>query len=656
MGRKYIRKEPDVIAFADFETYHIKDLEADGLDVRVVGRTPRIFENGVNTGEIPQTSVKCACMVTDDLKTGERWEDSYECIEDFLIGLIERDVERCYFHNLRFDQSFIQWMFEMEGTIRLGDWQLTGIRNLMGRQGVLYSSVLTFVGPRDETSHRRVKRKVTLWDSLKVWNSDLRSIGNDFGCPKGNEALTVGVDDKVIEYCMQDCRIVEKAMLFYFKQVAEATGGKVKRGYMTAASTAYGLFKHWALTRMTEKTFEAYFPDVKEENGFPPWLREGYKGATPLLDQSIRGEILKDVSVFDVNSQHPFQMVTRPMPVGRPIPTDQKWLEEHVWHADGWVWCARVSLMATVKEGHRATFLLKHMQEGSTLAETIDPSWDTVITDVDLRLLERDYDIMYLKVNECVRFHTKTGLFKDFVMMWYNLKAEAGENKERALKAFCKLIINSFYGKFGTNPERIETEYVLEGDCLRVRELDETKTDSHPLYLPVAMWTTAYSRDWLSYAGGTVGWENVCYTDTDSIHCHRIDADEVERRLNGAGIGTSATVIGDYKHESDSAYGWYIRNKGYCHFDTDGRVTEIKMAGANRFDAIKTMNDVIGHDEIPAGRKIAFNIIGGKLIMEMETTITANDTQCMKTRVRMKGLSHEATMRVLEDGGLMYMV
>lgn len=70
MARKYIRKEPDVIAFADFETYHIKDLEADGLDVRVVGRTPRIFENGVNTGEIPQTSVKCACMVTDDLKTG----------------------------------------------------------------------------------------------------------------------------------------------------------------------------------------------------------------------------------------------------------------------------------------------------------------------------------------------------------------------------------------------------------------------------------------------------------------------------------------------------------------------------------------------------------------------------------------------------------
>lgn len=661
--------EPKVIAFADFETSNSNDIkEETGCDVRIVGNEAHMFDAEGKDMGFPRVRVKCAGILVR-FQDGSRNGGVFESIEEMLGKVLEWRVDRMYFHNLRFDDSFIGSLIQ-DGKLDLGNgWSVSTKSRLINDMGQVYSDVLVFTGPRDAKTHRRVRHVCNIWDSAKIWASKLESIGKDFGVSKfvtpENEALRTGCDLRMKAYCIRDCLVLMTAMEYYFEKCNELTYGSRPFGWMTAASTAYHLCMSWVEESKGVRLRKLMFPPCNSQNGFPEWLREGYKGATPLLDPEIRGRILNDVKVFDVNSMYPTQMKNAILPCGFPVRSDARTMDDLMALKEkGWLWIAKVKMRADVKEGHRATYMLKRKGiDDSTLCAHVN-DWDCsyrdkeswqVIDSVTIDLLMRDYENIHIELLDYVVFQGQKGFLAGFIEYWYKIKQEAGKQKDKSLKAFAKLILNSLYGKFGANPEHRSSRYEYDDDRIRLVENSEVEEDRDPLYLPFAIFITAYARDMISRTCNAFGFEHVAYTDTDSVHVHGMDNEGCFDAIARAGYGIDKDDLGCYDYESRWAEAIYVRNKGYFHFgelDTaSGEMLggkEIKMAGANGFDEMNCTDDVFDR-ELMGIQSRGCRVKGGTLILEKETAIDTRIDACIKTRKRVRGKNMSESTEIIRN-------
>lgn len=644
------------IGYADFETEHHLDLESKGIHVSIVGNELRD-----QYGNIPTVGVKC-CGLIVRRKDGSAHEYMFHSVKELLQGLVDEKVDRCYFHNLKFDDSFIASYMKNDEVALDGGWSAHSESRLINNRGAVYSDVIAFTGRWNEKTHRN-GHVCEIWDSAKIWASSLRSLGESFGVYKKGEdheeALRVGCDERMEEYCLQDCRVMMAAMEYYFQKCNEESNGKRPYGWMTAGSTAYHLCMMHVRAHMTSKAYKDAFPACNELNRFPSWLREGFKGAVPLLDPTIRNVPLHDVKVFDINSQYPDKLRNYPMPIGRPVRIKEMDMDHLMkLKEQGRLWVAKVKMIADVKEGHRATYLLKRKggEDDETLCWHIndvngmfdDKESFQVVTSVDMDYILRDYDIRYMEVLDAIGFKTDIAhVIAPFIDKWYEIKEVAASKKDKPLKAFAKLILNALYGKFGTNPEHISSEYVFEGDMIRVKETENVDVDKHPLYLPIAMFTTCYARDVISKTCNEIGWEHVAYTDTDSVHIHGLTNEQCYERIKRAGYKIHPTELGAYDYESRWGDALYVRNKGYYHFNEmdihTGEITgdkEIKMAGANGFDGFTCLEDVVDK-ELTGKQTRGYRVNGGILLMDKDVAIDTRMDACLKSKKRIRGMNYE---------------
>lgn len=628
------------IGYADLETAHDGDIKAVyGCDVILHGSALKLVGgDGLQAGPA-LTWVKCGCMVTDSGR-------EYEAMDapGVLAFIRDSGVREVWFHNLGFDFSFLaDWIYRHPGAALPGGGTVEVGEVMMGYQGRLYRAELKYSGR---------KKAVKLKDSAKIWPMKLERLAKSFGLEKGHEALRVNADRELIDYCLDDCRIVRAAMQYYRQCVSEMMDGR--DGWLTAASTSYNLgLEHLYREGMSRAAIKAALPDCLESEGFPAWLREGYKGASPLLDPALAGEVVRNVSVLDVNSMYPYQICTKPLPYGRPMR-----FGEDLWPrvlASGSLWVVKCLIEAAVKPGHRATWLLKRRDgDGKLLTESIDDARDgtwSVMTDVDFRMLMRDYDLKSLVFLEGVGFRSRTGMFEGYMRRWYDVKAWAKEHQDPAKAQFAKMLLNSFYGKFGANPQADDYMYLMGDEGVLRTECVGTRIDAHPKYLPVAMWTTAYARDMISEACNAIGWDNVVYTDTDSVHVHGMPAEEAVRRLEEAGMRCSSWSLGAWDlEERDVPTAIYIRPKGYAHGDAQERITSIKMAGANDFGDNVFLTDLWTH---PIYQLRKYRVKGGVLLHKCAVRVDVDDSlstswRCWQGQRHYADRDHALAQRILE--------
>ena len=657
------RGKAKCIAFADFETTNPRDLENEGIVPRKVGNH---IED--QYGEVIRVHIKGGCIIIHT-REGERHAMAYRTMDEFLSILARYKVERVYFHNLKFDEAFVATYLQENDVTVLGrgyrSCSCKSLGRVMNDRGAMYSSRLefTYMKPRGRKEQHHI---CEMWDSYKVWSSSLRDLGKSFGVEKlgegSEEALRPGWDKQMEVYCMRDCEVVEAAMLYYFKKVSELTGGAKRYGYMTAASTAYNLCDLCLRKYRTSKNVDKLFPPCNTENGFPEWLREGYKGAVPLLDKEKVGKILRMILVFDVNSMYPDKLRNARMPVGKPLKVKQhtiEYLNELVECAGHYLWVAEVEMVIKVKKGHRPTYLLKRKGfHDDTLCPYLNDVADMttqVITNVDWELIERDYDIIHVNVVDARAFKSEEGVLMPFIDEWYRTKSEASKSGDKALKSFSKLVLNSTYGKFGANPEHINAEYDFFDDIARKVETT-VETDAKPKYLPLAMFTTAYARNEISILCNAIGWDHVVYTDTDSLHVVGLAPSEAIRRIETSGYKVHPDELGALKFETMWARGMYIRNKGYAHetrlnpedggvmYDKEGQtINETKLAGATglKWTVLESLVDTVKM----AVRKTRYSVKGGAFIWEDECAV---DTRLghdldvnMKHKNKFKGMTQK---------------
>jgi len=631
----------------DFETYHINDFKNDGRDIRIVGSEVHEFIGGEDTGRKPEVHIKCAGMAVYDLLRTEivngvpeisAEEQETHCdltMNDFLLRILDYDKPVVVFHNLKFDESYIaSAVLRAGGHLKIGGgWNVSCAKRLMGEQSKIYSATYVF-------RRKRIQRTVEFRDSAKIFRSSLRELGEMVGLEKGSDALTPGMSREIMEYCVQDCRIAGRAMIQYLNLIRRETFGRSKKGYMTSASTAYNLWIDRCMTvhGMTEGTYSMKLP----KNGHPEWLRECYKGATPLMDPKVKWKLLEDVHVFDVNSMYPFMMANARLPYGAPENVSKKELYAANFWLRGYCWCAKAEIHGYVKEGHRPCFMTKEKNEHGEIVESV---LDGVycITDTDLKLIDENYDIDYFDLRGCYKYKLCQGVPKSFIEDWYKRKTES-KKSNRSMYEFSKIILNSLYGKFGTNPEFTAYEYYLKEDgSMGVRETCEEESGKKGMaaslgyYLPWAVWITASGRYYLQKAINAVGWDHVAYTDTDSIHIHGMTREEAEERLHRAGFGTDPKKLGDFKYENECKIdAIYVRNKGYAHFH-DGEIYAMHMAGANYYDRDGITPKTFSRDT-EMNQIRGYHVIGGILLMDKRVEI---DKLEIKEIERRRGMTPE---------------
>lgn len=139
--------------------------------------------------------------------------------------------------------------------------------------------------------------------------------------------------------------------------------------------------------------------------------------------------------------------------------------------------------------------------------------------------------------------------FKDYVNHFYEMKAQAEKDGDKAKRTFAKLFLNSLYGKFAANPANYEEFYIDDymATPIPVKE-NEDDYSPGPVYgkmqlfgrplqekkfhfynIVTAASITGYVRAYL--------WESICkcenvlYCDTDSIICENGDRLDIGKNL-----------------------------------------------------------------------------------------------------------------------------
>ena len=374
-------------------------------------------------------------------------------------------------------------------------------------------------------------KQVTIYDSLKLIPMTVRNIAKAFELPIEKEIIDYDVYDvnpTTIHYVHNDVKVVAMALKFFRDQ------GHYR---MTIGSNAYHSFMD---NFMISKSM---FPKLERE-----WInewRQAYRGGRSQVNPLYVDKILHNVKRFDINSMYPYVMSEMPLPYGEPIhmkkPCGMRFELYHVY------------MMFKVKDGHLPTLLKTHSlynKAGETYyTEEVVPL-ELWISNIDLDIMKKHYDIYMLKYIDVYAFKTAKYIFKQWVEEHYRLKSES----KGGLRLVYKLILNSLYGKFGSKAQgRNKLPYLDENGVLKYEMSDEH--DMGIYYLPMAIAITSWAHKLIDDAIMETGMENFVYCDTDSIHTLGTLPDEwIDQKK-----------LGKFKFEACEDVCKYIRQKTYIY-------------------------------------------------------------------------------------------
>lgn len=449
--------------------------------------------------------------------------DIGDSIEKFFVFLRAHTCKTYYFHNLKFDGSFIlDYLLNNNYTFYDSeDKAITkGFSLLIGDMGQWYSMTICF-----NKGH-----SVRILDSLKILPFKVEKIAKDFNLPILKERIDYSdytIDEDRIRYVSHDVKIVAMAIKILRDE------GLV---YTTTASNAY----HDYQNTLPDYVIREFDPELDKE-----WLvewRAAYRGGRTQVNPYYARKLLRNVYRYDINSMYPWVMYTQPMPYGKPIPiTTMGKYKFEVYH---------FKMAFTLKDGHLPTLLKKSTVFG-TDSYYIDTEGieDIYITSPDYLILKRHYDIQFEDLVEGFGFYCSTNIFKKYIDKWYKRK----QVDEGAKRVIDKLMLNSLYGKFGSNCEgKHKIPSLVDGE---VKLTDSPLQDMRRYYLPRALAIVSWAHLRIDDGILDAGIENFVYCDTDSIHTL---APMSKKYVDDKKLGY-------YKLEAVEDRSKYIRQKTYIY-------------------------------------------------------------------------------------------
>lgn len=366
-------------------------------------------------------------------------------------------------------------------------------------------------------------------DSLNWFRESVEEIGKRIGLPKIKIDFETADESVLSTYCRRDVEI----LLTIYKQLAGfLEGNRISRLAPTIGSVAFAsyLFRHYRQKIYIHNNAQA----IELE-------RAAYMGGR--TECFYIGELNHGpYYCLDVNSLYPFVMRNNRYPV----------------KYDKIIRNLSLSKLATIlsRQSVIARVNVKTLLPLYALRtdRTIFPvgKFSTVLTSPELSTALVHNHIQSI---ETAVIYDQAKIFTSFVNRFYKLRQQFAETNNELFEHFCKIIMNSLYGKFGQKaqawikigvapdePDRIEDMFdmithrrrqirYLLGEVFEMTEVGESR-HSFPA---IAAHVTAYARAYLWSLMERCGKGNYFYCDTDSLF------------VNGWGLKNLSRLIDEHK-------------------------------------------------------------------------------------------------------------
>lgn len=461
-----------------------------------------------------------------------------------FIDRISEENAVCYFHNLRFDGVFIVDYLFNRGYRWVAENPTRGeFTTLISNQGQWYSMVVGWAnGTKTEfrDSYKKLPFKASrVAKAFKLSESKLKI---DYHTPR-----PVGYQPTMDErtYIAHDVLIIAKAMKVQLAQ------GMTK---LTVGADALHEYKNI----VGSKVFKKMFPILPETMDAD--IRRALRGGFTYADERFKGLIVGEGRVYDVNSLYPSVMYDRVLPYDEPV-----WCEGLPSPTRDYpLFIVSITFTAKLKTGHIPCIQVKGSSRfvNTEYQKVISDPVTLMCTSVDLALWEDHYDMDILAYNGGWLFKGVTGFFTAYIDKWMKVKQE----NTGGLRELAKLMLNSLFGKFGSNPDVTGKMPVFKDNIVGfVQGMEETKD---PIYTAMAVFITAYARN-TTIRAAQQHYDVFAYCDTDSLHLlidHDPDTLDIDPQKLGA-----------WKREYVFKQALFMRAKTYtelvdatqCHNDDD---------------------------------------------------------------------------------------
>lgn len=426
-----------------------------------------------------------------------------------------------YFHNLRYDGRYIvDYLFK-------NGWEFVPNRPkrtkqftcMVSRLGQWYSITM-----RMWSKAQKKSVLIKIQDSLKLLPLSVKQVAKAFDLDEGKGELDYEtwrpegheLTDEERDYIRRDVQIMAKALNIC---VIQEGMDKLTIGGNAMASWKKGIGKNW----------RAICP--KLGNICDTQIRQAYRGGFTYCMPAFRDVDIYDGISVDFNSMYPSMMISKMFPYGEPVPFEGEYVPDmfHPLYVQRMLvsWKLRPEGIPFLKPSTNGIF-----DEHEYPAEVEEPV-DIWISSVDFELMKIMYEIDVWEFKGGWKFCAMPGvrLFGEYVSYW-------GERKQKATgprRLIAKLYLNNLYGKFATRPDPVTKMPALSSDgtmvamvdsnCYPARDLetgemkkvDLSTRPPEPVYIPIAVFCTAWARDTLLRAA-MANRDRFVYCDTDSMH------------------------------------------------------------------------------------------------------------------------------------------
>ncbi|KKN12319.1 hypothetical protein LCGC14_1017710 [marine sediment metagenome] len=414
-------------------------------------------------------------------------------------------------------------------------------------------------GPPTILSFKKGERTITFICTLNYFRSSLDFLGKSIGFAKLPMPEAKASKEEWDKYCKQDVEVCKEAVKNLIGLVQGWDLGNFKS---TLASQAFTAFRHRFMNHSILIDDNEKALDIS---------RQSYCGGRT---ECFRiGEIAEPVFYLDINSQYPSVMRENVYPVKLAKVIREPSISELQ------DLLTRLLAVAIVDIDTKVSFFpLKH--EGRLIFPVGQFTATLATPELALAL---QYEVV-TRVRRVAVYHSAP-IFTDFVDFFYAKRMEERAKGNKALEYMLKIMLNSLYGKFGQSGRKYETlgksadteikvwsEIDADtGQIYRMRQfagliqslsMEGESFDSHPA---IASHVTSYARILLLRYMLQAGWENVYYTDTDSLVCNEEGYSRLARYIDPNRLGYLKA-----EHE-----GVYMRINGAKDYVLDG-VEKIK--------------------------------------------------------------------------------